>query len=101
MMISRNTVRYFFPVVILLEMAVFFSSCGGGQGKTEVNNTAVTVPEKDSVRVMTIDTTDPKYKAHPYLLAYDRALLLWGVPVEEKDIDTKYGKAHVIMCGPA
>jgi pimeloyl-ACP methyl ester carboxylesterase len=50
---------------------------------------------------MVIDTADPKYKKNPYLLAYDRALLLWGVPIEEKDVDTKYGKAHVIVCGPA
>lgn len=101
MMISRTTAGRFFSGLILLEIVFLFGSCGADQVKTEVTTNVVTIPEKDSATVFRIDTTDPKYKAHPYLLAYDRALLLWGVPVEEKDIDTKYGKAHVIVCGPA
>lgn len=100
MMIFRTMAGRFFSRLMLFAIALFFGSCGADQVKTEVKTSVVTIPERDSATVPTIDTTDPKYKAHPYLLAYDRALLLWGVPVEEKDIDTKYGKAHVIVCGP-
>lgn len=56
-------------------------------------------PKKDTL-IRVIDTSDVKYKKFPYLLAYDKALLLWGVPYEEKDIKTSYGNAHVIISGP-
>lgn len=100
MIFKNNTTRLLFAAV-LLELTFYVSSCGDDNNKTEIKTTVVSIPEKDSVPLMVIDTNDPKYKEHPYLLAYDRALLLWGVPIEEKDIDTKYGKAHVIICGPA
>lgn len=56
-------------------------------------------PKKDTL-IRVIDTSDVKYKKFPYLLAYDKALLLWSVPFEEKDIKTSYGNAHVIISGP-
>lgn len=31
--------------------------------------------------------------------SYDRLLALWGMDVEEKDIDTRFGKTHVIISG--
>lgn len=36
----------------------------------------------------------------PYEKAYEKALSLWKVPVERKLIQTSYGEAHVIACGP-
>ncbi len=30
---------------------------------------------------------------------YDRLLSMWGVALEERDIDTLYGTTHVIVCG--
>lgn len=56
-------------------------------------------PKKDTF-IRVIDTSDAKYKQFPYLLAYDKALSLWGVPFEEKDVKTSYGNAHVIVSGP-
>lgn len=101
MRISRGTIMRLFLAVILLKITFGLSSCAEDKGNTEIKTTIVSVPGNDSVNTMVIDTADPKYRKNPYLLAYDRALLLWGVPIEEKDVDTKYGKAHIIMCGPA
>lgn len=77
---------------------LFLIAC---DSNSEKENVKVVVPSfnNDSF-VYRIDTTDAKYKNSPYLLAYDKALSLWGVPFEEKDFKTKYGKAHVIVCGP-
>lgn len=36
----------------------------------------------------------------PYEKAYEKALDLWNVKVERKFIETKFGDAHVIVCGP-
>ncbi|OPJ62884.1 alpha/beta fold hydrolase [Clostridium oryzae] len=33
------------------------------------------------------------------LETYNKLLTMWGVDVEEKNIDTKYGTTHVITCG--
>lgn len=35
-----------------------------------------------------------------YFAAYDETLALWNVPVESFDIDTRFGKTHVNICGP-
>ena len=31
--------------------------------------------------------------------SYDRLLGLWGVPVEESDVETRYGATHVVAAG--
>lgn len=36
----------------------------------------------------------------PYEKAYEKSLLLWKIPVERKLIETSFGEAHVIVCGP-
>jgi pimeloyl-ACP methyl ester carboxylesterase len=36
-----------------------------------------------------------------YIKAYNNTLKLWPVPFEEKDIQTTYGTAHIIISGPA
>jgi pimeloyl-ACP methyl ester carboxylesterase len=33
------------------------------------------------------------------LESYDNLLKLWGVHIEEKDVDTRYGKTHIILVG--
>jgi pimeloyl-ACP methyl ester carboxylesterase len=35
-----------------------------------------------------------------YIKSYDAALKLWDIPLEEADIATSYGMAHVVMSGP-
>lgn len=67
--------------------------------KQEVVLEKPALPEKDTL-IRVIDTSDAKYKKYPYLLAYDKALMLWSVPFEERDISTSYGTAHVIISGP-
>lgn len=41
-----------------------------------------------------------KYANLNYIEAYDQALTLWQTPFVERDIETKYGTAHVIISGP-
>lgn len=82
----------------LMLVLLFFIACDSA---TEHEKVVVTAPSKSKTPfVNRIDTTDPKYKNFPYLLAYDKALMLWGIPFEENDLVTKFGKAHVITCGP-
>jgi len=47
-----------------------------------------------------VATTKVKYVELNYIQAYDKALSLWQIPFEEKDINTKFGNAHVIISGP-
>src|SRR4029079_5669932 len=35
-----------------------------------------------------------------YAQSYNKALTLWDIPFEEKDLKTSLGNAHVIICGP-
>lgn len=78
---------------------LFLVACDSNTEHENVKVVVATATKNDSTNYH-IDTTDAKYKNSPYLLAYDKALSLWGVPFEEKDFKTKYGKAHVIVCGP-
>lgn len=44
--------------------------------------------------------TKIKYVEVNYIQAYDSALTLWQTPFVEKDINTKFGNAHIIISGP-
>ena len=48
--------------------------------------------EKDSIKDIESDSLS-------YAQAYDKALLLWQIPFEEKEVKTSFGNAHVIICG--
>lgn len=41
-----------------------------------------------------------KYVELDYIRAYDTALTLWQIPFIERDINTKFGNAHIIISGP-
>jgi pimeloyl-ACP methyl ester carboxylesterase len=43
--------------------------------------------------------TSPEGEAR-FRAAYDAALKVWPVPYEEFDVPTRFGKTHVIACGP-
>jgi len=43
------------------------------------------------------DSTDKK---ELYINSYNNTLKLWDVPFEEIDVETNFGIAHVIICGP-
>jgi len=86
--------------IICTLILVFSFGCGTkNPNDNEKQFADIQIINTDSV-VFNVDSSDLKYKNKPYLLAYDRALLLWQVPFKERDINTKFGKAHVIICGP-
>jgi pimeloyl-ACP methyl ester carboxylesterase len=90
--------KYIPKLIGLSLVMVFLNAC---DNDTKQERVVVKVPSKPKTPfVNRIDTTDPKYKKFPYLLAYDKALMLWGIPFVESDIETRFGKAHVISCGP-
>jgi pimeloyl-ACP methyl ester carboxylesterase len=78
-------------LIIVFFLLVFFPSCVSNKwnrhnGEPEAKN-------------FTIFKTKRGEKA--YLKAYDSALTLWTEPLEEVLIKTSFGKAHVIISGPA
>ena len=49
----------------------------------------------------TSDFVFPEQKGkEKYLNAYEQTIQLWNVPIEEANVETSYGTAHVVMCGP-
>ena len=56
---------------------------------------------------MSLDATSflPHFRsaqAHAALSqSYDRVLAHWPVPVESRHVDTRRGRAHLLVCGPA
>ncbi len=46
--------------------------------------------------IRTFKTEEGKRLTHE---SYDRLLASWGIPVREVDVDTSYGKTHVILAG--
>ena|SRR6218665_2422225 len=75
----------------------FFVACGSDAGKEETGTSTTTQPTDPLI----VDTTPAlKKKPSTYAEAYNRALLLWGIPYTEKDIPTTFGAAHVIIAGP-
>lgn len=72
--------------VFIISILVALVGCNSGE------NTKKTTDSSEKV-VSIISTT-------PYEKAYEKALLLWDIPVKRKFIETSYGKAHVVICGP-
>jgi pimeloyl-ACP methyl ester carboxylesterase len=73
---------------------VLLSGCGSDPEK----NKSVSLPPTDSIAA--IDSIEISSRQLSYKDAYDKALLLWGIPYEEKAIKTRFGNAQVIICGP-
>lgn len=87
-------------VITFIITCILFVSCSRTSDSTDQQTTNT----EDSIQIATelnfkIDTNDAKYIGNPYVLCYDKALMLWNLPIEEKDIQTQYGKAHVLICG--
>jgi pimeloyl-ACP methyl ester carboxylesterase len=86
----------------LLKSITFFiviiSFCSCGNNTKEENKNA-----RASQDIITRRDTVSKAKNGPltYVQAYDKALALWQIPVEEKNVKTGAGNAHIIICGPA
>jgi pimeloyl-ACP methyl ester carboxylesterase len=65
------------------------------------------IDAETEIKVVTSDTliekstvAQIKYVELDYIHAYDTALTLWQIPFIEKDINTKFGNAHIIISGP-
>src|SRR6266542_2851341 len=41
----------------------------------------------------------PKSEAE-YMAAYEATMRLWPVPYESKDISSRFGSTHIVVCGP-
>ncbi|MEO8516248.1 MAG: alpha/beta hydrolase [Flavobacterium sp.] len=41
-----------------------------------------------------------KKQKKTYINSYNKSLLLWDAPYQEEDIQTSFGKAHIIIAGP-
>ncbi len=99
---NSSGIRFILYLFLLLAVSSGLPACketGEEAPKQEVKLEKPSEPAKDTT-LRVIDTSDAKYKKFPYLLAYDKALMLWGVPYQEQDIKTSYGTAHVITSGP-
>lgn len=88
-------------LIVISILTILLSSCSSNSSSSDrlSEKERNSLIERDTITVFKIDTSDSKYIGHPYILAYDKTLTLWNLPIEEKDIQTNYGKAHVIVCG--
>ena len=82
--------------IALFIILIYSCSCGTTAEKQEAKSATVTqdtLTQSDTIKKVKNDTSQ-------YAQAYDKALALWQIPFEEKDIKTSLGNAHVIVCGP-
>lgn len=82
-----------FPILFLIAFYLF--GCAGDTEKKIDVEKKIKVIEPLDKPVKKI-----KYANLSYIDAYDQALTLWQTPFIERDIETKYGTAHVIISGP-
>jgi len=79
--------------ITLFILIVFICSCGNdAKQKVEAIRADSIAKTNDSIPIKNGNLT--------YLEAYNKALMLWQLPLEEKEIKTSFGNAHVIICGP-
>lgn len=89
--------------LIFLVLILFTIACG------DIKKTKIKTPEKaPEINLQTqLDDEFGKYIEDikpgdsAYYKAYDKSLALFGVPFHELYIQTSFGKAHVIACGPS
>lgn len=81
-------------LVALFIVVVAFLSCG--EDKSKQAETA----NQNTLQELSDSIADIGTEGLSYVQAYDKALLLWQIPFEEKDLKTSFGNAHVIVCGP-
>jgi pimeloyl-ACP methyl ester carboxylesterase len=75
---------------LLIAALLFFNAC-----------TAIKKPGNTGSKPTEQSAFKSKRGKRMYMNAYNNTLnSLWGVPFEEVDIQTVYGTAHVIICGP-
>jgi pimeloyl-ACP methyl ester carboxylesterase len=85
----KNTIKH----TLLFLLLVYLSACGSDAKKE--NDVAVS---QDSLKGSD-STAIVKNEKLGYIESYNRALELWKIPYEEKDLKTSFGTAHVIISG--
>ncbi|MGZ4036336.1 MAG: alpha/beta fold hydrolase [Bacteroidia bacterium] len=89
--------------IALFILIIFISGCSSpSEKRSDIVSDTLTQQIKDTSvqqRSMKADSSVPAVKGS-YEEAYNKALMLWDVKLEELEIKTSYGKAHVIACGP-
>lgn len=83
-------------IILLLLVFLSFYGCGNNTKKdnAKAEETLNEQLGSDSTRIT-------KNEKLTYVEAYNRALTLWKIPFEERDLKTSFGNAHVIMSGHA
>lgn len=85
----------------LLLIAVFYLvGCKNSSEKNTNNQDTVALEQAQNLWGVNDSTSAVKNQKLTYEEAYDQALKLWQVPFEEKYIDTRFGKAHLLVSGP-
>ncbi len=87
--------------LILFAFIFFICACSSKVEKsTDIDKEPIVIAQlKDSLIPICNDSV--KNEAQTYEESYNKALTLWQIPLEESDVETSFGKAHVIACGPA
>ena len=92
-----NRLCSFFLVLILV------SSCNNtATDNTNEKHITDTVPDIKTLDASIVENSSNKednVKKSRFVQAYDSALMLFQVAFTEQDIETTYGKAHIITCG--
>lgn len=96
-------------VIALLLMLPFFSSCSGTGKKNpkEKSERTRNEPKKrtknDPGKEGSVTPKNYEFvyndSLSDYINAYNKTLSLFELPITEKDIQTKFGNAHVLVCG--
>lgn len=75
--------------------------CKNSSEKKTNNEDTVALEQAQNLWGVNDSTSEVKNQNLTYEEAYDQALKLWQVPFEERYIDTRFGKAHLLVSGPA
>lgn len=97
-------------VITLFFLTPFFFSCSNDSKKA--NEKSEIIPKKALKGKKKISEEENKLTDSPenyefvyndslseYINAYNKTLSLFELPIEEKDIQTKFGNGHVLICG--
>lgn len=74
--------------------------CKNSSEKKTNNEDTVALEQAQNLWGVNDSTSEVKNQKLTYEEAYDQALKLWQVPFEERYIDTRFGKAHLLVSGP-
>ena len=97
-------------VIVLFFLVPFFFACSNDSKKSDENSERTEKKRLHGKRKISegaskLTASSGNYQfihndsLSDYINAYNKTLALFELPVDEKDIQTKYGSAHVLVCG--